>query len=605
MRDRPAPSAAHRASGGHTVKRPLARVSLALLVWLLPTLALAQQADPAPAEEPAQELSQEDTQPAGDEPGPEELTPEQAAQAFEVPSDVDVALAVTPDDLRDTLQPADAGKLAAVLTDWMALVSTQDAAYQAARTAPEGSELRDDADALGTDRDGLVTRAEVVIELLAEKGGDVDAQREVIRALRESELEQVADVTQGTLPQDQTKAQAVDLEILKAQLRPLTVDQLQKELDAWMVLLQKKCLEVRKAEVASLRATDADEIAKYNAAAVDQRGERDSLLKRVDAVIDAFEAKGGAEDVVAQQRDYVKSVVVRPKVTGLRATWATFEAWLFSPEGGIATGLGLLRFLLTIVGFRLIAFLLSMLLERTLKAVGRTPELLRKFFVNTLRKGTMVVGLVVALGQLGVDIGPLVAAIGGAAFVIGFALQGTLSNFAAGLMILMYRPYNVGDVVEIGGTTGKVEGQNMVSTSIKTFDNKLIIVPNNMIWGDVITNATASNTRRVDMTFGIGYGDDMAKAERILREVIDAHPATLDDPAPIVQVHELGDSSVNFIVRPWVATKDYWDVYWDITRAVKERFDAEGVSIPFPQRDVHVFHEETAKADDELEGASA
>jgi small conductance mechanosensitive channel len=141
-----------------------------------------------------------------------------------------------------------------------------------------------------------------------------------------------------------------------------------------------------------------------------------------------------------------------------------------------------------------------------------------------------------------------------------------------------------------------VDGQNLVSTTIKTFDNKVIIVPNNSIWGDVITNATASPTRRVDMVFGIGYSDDIGKAHGVLTDILTNHEKVLEDPAPVVQVHELGDSSVNFVVRPWVRTEDYWGVYWDITRRVKERFDAEEISIPFPQRDIHVYHEAAGQA---------
>jgi small conductance mechanosensitive channel len=190
--------------------------------------------------------------------------------------------------------------------------------------------------------------------------------------------------------------------------------------------------------------------------------------------------------------------------------------------------------------------------------------------------------------MLEINIGPLLAAIGAAGFIIGFALQGTLSNFAAGIMILIYRPYDVGDLVDIGGTLGKVDAMTIVSTTLKTVDNQIVVLPNNMIWGDKIVNITGSDIRRVDMVFGIGYGDDIAKAQKILEEILRNHEAILKDPEPVVKVHELGDSSVNFVVRPWVKTDNYWDVYWDVTRTVKERFDAEGVSIPFPQRDVHM-----------------
>jgi small conductance mechanosensitive channel len=184
---------------------------------------------------------------------------------------------------------------------------------------------------------------------------------------------------------------------------------------------------------------------------------------------------------------------------------------------------------------------------------------------------------------------PLVAAIGAAGLVIGLALQGTLGNLASGLMIMVYRPFDVGDLVTTAGVTGKVEGMTLMTTSVKTADNQRIHVPNNKIWGDVITNVTANDTRRVDLTFGIGYDDDITKAKSILKRVVEKHEKVLADPAPVIRVHTLGDSSVNLIVRPWAKTTDYWDVYWDVIEEVKRTFDAEGVSIPFPQRDVHLI----------------
>jgi small conductance mechanosensitive channel len=200
------------------------------------------------------------------------------------------------------------------------------------------------------------------------------------------------------------------------------------------------------------------------------------------------------------------------------------------------------------------------------------------------------VGFVVALSMLEINVGPLLAAIGAAGFIIGFALQGTLSNFAAGIMILIYRPYDVGDFVDIGGTFGTVDAMTIVSTTLMTLDNQKVVVPNNMIWGDKITNVTGTDKRRVDMVFGIGYSDDIAKAQKILEDILQKHEAILRDPEPVVKIHELADSSVNFVVRPWVKTENYWDVYWDVTKTVKLRFDDEGISIPFPQRDVHVYN---------------
>jgi small conductance mechanosensitive channel len=208
--------------------------------------------------------------------------------------------------------------------------------------------------------------------------------------------------------------------------------------------------------------------------------------------------------------------------------------------------------------------------------------------VNVVRKATFLVGLVVALSMLEVNIGPFLAAIGAAGFIIGFALQGTLSNFAAGIMILLYRPYDIGDFVNVAGVSGTVSAMTLVSTTLKLPDNQTVVIPNNSIWGDIITNVTGSETRRVDMVFGIGYDDDIAKAQGILEKIVKDHPLVLGSPEAVVRVNELADSSVNFVCRPWAKTSDYWTVYWDITRQVKEQFDQNSISIPFPQRDVHV-----------------
>jgi small conductance mechanosensitive channel len=204
----------------------------------------------------------------------------------------------------------------------------------------------------------------------------------------------------------------------------------------------------------------------------------------------------------------------------------------------------------------------------------------------------LIIGILLGLSQVGISLGPLLAGLGVAGFVIGFALQDSLSNFASGMMILSYRPFDVGDVVEAGGVFGKVSHMSLVNTTIMTFDNQTLVVPNNKIWGDVIKNVTSQRTRRVDLVFGISYSDDIPRTEALLREILAADERVLTDPEPMVRLNELADSSVNFIVRPWVKTDDYWDVYWDVTREVKLRFDEADVSIPFPQTDVHLKTEQ-------------
>jgi len=186
--------------------------------------------------------------------------------------------------------------------------------------------------------------------------------------------------------------------------------------------------------------------------------------------------------------------------------------------------------------------------------------------------------------------------VGGASFIIAFALQETLGNLAAGLMIMINRPFDEGDYVQLAGLGGTVKHVSVVSTTVTTPDNQVIVIPNSKVWGDVITNVTASDTRRVDLVFGIGYGDSIEAAQKVLEEVVANHPLILDEPAPVIRVSELADSSVNFIVRPWTQTGDYWNVYWDLQRAVKEAFDANGISIPFPQTDMHLHVAGSAEA---------
>jgi small conductance mechanosensitive channel len=264
----------------------------------------------------------------------------------------------------------------------------------------------------------------------------------------------------------------------------------------------------------------------------------------------------------------------------------------------IENGPGLLFKLIVLVVviyiFYKLASLAQKLTERTLDASHfELSLLLRRMIISILRNTVLLVGVLIALAQIGISLGPVLAGMGVIGFIIGFALQDTLSNFAAGMMILIYRPFDVDDVIEAGGVTGKVSAMNLVNTSFLTFDNQTIIVPNGKIWGDVIKNVTAQTIRRIDLVFGIAYSDDIEKAEKIMADVVAAHPAVLDEPETMIRLHELGDSSVNFIVRPWVNKDDYWETYWALTRAMKLRFDAEGISIPFPQRDVHLFQKAT------------
>jgi len=321
----------------------------------------------------------------------------------------------------------------------------------------------------------------------------------------------------------------------------------------------------------------------------DLRAERTALIDRFNVVLAELEAKGGD---VEQYNTYIKAVSgIKVDVTDASATWTTITGWLMSPEGGFRWAVNLIQFVLVVIVFYLLSILAGKATQKAFNKSRNLSKLLREFIVMSARRLVLIIGFFVALSALEVNIGPVLAIVGAAGFVIAFALQNSLSNFASGILMLIYRPFDVGEMINVAGVLGKVESMNLLSTQLRTPDNQLIIVPNNSVWGDVITNVTGITERRIDLVFGIGYSDDIDKAQKILEEIVNQHELVLKDPEPVVRLHELADSSVNFVCRPWVKPDNFWDVYWDITREVKRRFDAEGVSIPFPQRDVHVYQE--------------
>jgi small conductance mechanosensitive channel len=326
------------------------------------------------------------------------------------------------------------------------------------------------------------------------------------------------------------------------------------------------------------------------------REDRTLLIDNMRTVVDELEAKTDKDDAdtlarIADYRLYMRSVSgISLDVTDTTSAWVSISGWVTSEEGGIRWIVNIAKF----VGILVLAWFVAKILSgMARKGMGKlaSPALLSDFLVRSVRWVVMIIGIIWALSALEISVAPLLALVGAAGFIIAFAMQDSLSNFASGLMILFFRPFDMGDVVDAGGVSGKVSSMNLVSTTIKTFDNKLMVVPNSKIWSDVITNATGVNERRVDMEFGIGYDDDIDQAQEILEEIVTSHPKVLKDPEPLIKMSALADSSVNFICRPWATPADYWEVYWDITKEVKKRFDAAGIGIPFPQRDVHLYIE--------------
>lgn len=383
----------------------------------------------------------------------------------------------------------------------------------------------------------------------------------------------------------------VSEEVLALSLDPMTKEDLEKEAAAWQERVKAKAQEIVDLEIKSLDG-EGDRSA-INETLIKLREEKSQLVNRTLLVLDSYELKGGD---AADARKYIAAVRgIKTSVTDINSRLQAFNAWVTSQNGGIKVAIHAAQFIGILVVFWILSIFASKLIHRAIEKQPHLSSLLKAFINKMSRRVILLVGFIVALGTIGVNVGAALALIGGGAFILAFALQDTLSNFANGIMLLIYRPFDVGDAVEIGGVKGKVDSVSLVSTTILTFDNQKVLVPNKKVWGEVITNITGMTTRRVDMAFGIGYSDDMDKAQKIIERVIGEHPLILSEPIPNIGVHELADSSVNFRCWPWAKTSDFLTVRTEVTKRVKEEFDAAGISIPFPQTDVHLYREESEK----------
>lgn len=277
--------------------------------------------------------------------------------------------------------------------------------------------------------------------------------------------------------------------------------------------------------------------------------------------------------------------------TGLNVLFQVVEKYL--GENGSDLLWNILAGITILVIGRWAAKLVTRIIEK-LTTRARIDETLVKFVSNMAYWAMLVMIIVAAIDQVGIDTTSFAALVAASGLAVGLALQGSLSNFAAGVMIILFKPIRVGDYAEAGGTAGVVEEIQIFHTMMRTGDNKQIIIPNSMITGDTITNFSAKDTRRIDLVIGCGYDDDLPAVKRFLEEVLETEEEILEDPEPIVRVHELGDSSINFVVRPWVPSSEYWEVKWSLTEKIKLGFDERGFTFPFPSRDVHVHNADAA-----------
>ena len=274
--------------------------------------------------------------------------------------------------------------------------------------------------------------------------------------------------------------------------------------------------------------------------------------------------------------------------------WTTIPALLQDKGMDIGVDLGIK--VVTALAIYFVGKFIVRIVVKALASVMQKQEVdktLESFICNLVRTVLMVVVIIAAIGAIGIQTTSFIAIFGAAGLAVGLALQGSLSNFASGVLIVLFRPYKVGDWIEAAGISGAVEQVQILTTILKTGDNKQIIVPNSQIMDSIITNYSANDTRRVDMVVGVSYDDDIDKVRKTLEELIAADERILPEPAPTITVSALADSSVNFNVRPWVNSADYWGVMFDMTEAIKKRFDKDGISFPFPQQDVHLYNEKS------------
>lgn len=427
------------------------------------------------------------------------------------------------------------------------------------------------------ERATIVSEAEILVS---------QKQKKILAAQAISELS--ADSAELIKISKQDKAAATELKEDLAEMKSLAKDLEYKKAEKSVQIMTKtpESLSVlsEKAEEFSKKLQERRKHLINNLTQL--RADKNDILERFQLVLNNWETKGGDGAELHLYANALSGTTV--DLTDSSAAWLTIKGWMLSQDGGLRWLANIIKFILALCFVYLLSRTAGKLTDAALSRNKNLSTLLKEFIKVSVRRIILIIGFIVSLTLIEINVGPVLALIGAAGLVVGLALQSTLSNFASGMLILIYRPFDVGDIIEIDGVTGTVHSMTLLSTSIKTFDNQHLVVPNNSIWGTTIVNVTGSKTRRVDLVFGIGYGDDMAKAESIMLEVVKRHELVLKNPAPIIKVNELADSSVNFICRPWVKTENYLDVYWDITRQVKEEFDKQGVSIPFPQRDVHI-----------------
>ena len=387
----------------------------------------------------------------------------------------------------------------------------------------------------------------------------------------------------------------ISISLLEVLLKPLTQENLQVEADAWFALLQAKAEEISAREAAIQRQEvegeiggEVDTAKEQNVVAVTQlKTEQSILANRFTTVLDALDAKGGDTTAYRQYAAVVSGLEFN--LTNAEGLGLRFTTWLTSPEGGIRLGFDLLRFVGILIAATLISPRLGQLTDSALTRVTSISNLFRSFVVIIVQRGVLVVGALIALAAVGVNLGPILALVGGASFVLAFALQSNLGNFASGLMLLINKPFDVGDEVKVAGYWAYVDSISLASTKLKDFSGSLITVPNNTVWGGDIINYTHADIRKIGLSIHVKFTQDIDVIDQMWMEITAAHPKVLKTPASGLFPW---NSSYNYYIPiglgAWSKTDDYWQVYVDLLKQVQQRLEELNIELAAPIQNIKV-----------------
>lgn len=382
---------------------------------------------------------------------------------------------------------------------------------------------------------------------------------------------------------------ADQLEVL---LKPLSRKKLEVEAEAWFLLLQAKAQEisdleysikVKGEEIVGTADTDKE---KQVITVTQLKTEQTSLVSRFTIVLDALDAKGGDTE---EYRQYISAISgLEFNITDTEGIGLRFKTWLQSEEGGIAFGINLLKFSSILIVTVIISPRLGDLVNHALERITTMSNLFRDFTVMTVKRSILVIGALLALASVGVNLGPILAVLGGASFVLAFALQSNLGNFASGLMLLINKPFDMGDEVKISGLWGMVHSINLASTKIRGFNHQIYTIPNNTVWGGIIENLTTQDIRRASFDLKIRHDTSISRVREVLLDIGTSHPLVLESPPPAANPWTYYDYYVLVQLKVWVKTSNYWKVWNEIIVQIQDRFKDEDITLALPHQNINI-----------------